>query len=110
MKDKGERMKDEHGRPYRETEIPIPLNLSVEVWFGYREGQDISVAVLSDGVNDLVRIDFSFDDLYHAMCAPSEETTEERRLLDAAADVRRKKSMLNRMAKFVTDKGYKFTD
>lgn len=91
-------------REHRETEIPINLNLSVEVWFGYRKN-DISVAVLTDGVNDVVTCHFTWDDLYYAM-----DYDEPNKKLQAQAKRevnKHKKAVLKSMKRFIESKGYR---
>jgi len=90
----------------RINEFPINLNLSVEVWFGYRH--DISIAVLTDGVNDVVTRHFTWDDLYAEIgsCDHLEPTPE---LLRSAKlqTKNRQKQILKRMIAFANEKGIK---
>jgi hypothetical protein len=87
-------------------EIPIDLNLSVEVWFGYGDGNDISVAVLQDGVNDVVTRHYSFDELYADLFA-HEEPNERLREKDELYKANRGKKILKRMKAFACGKGIK---
>lgn len=88
----------------RINEVPINLNLSVEVWFGYKKGQDISIAVLGDGVNDIVTRHFSFEELYEDI--DYEEPLESLRDTAALESVNHKKAILKRMREFVKEKGF----
>ena len=90
-------------REKRSNEIPISLDLSVEVWFGY-DG-DISVTVLKDGVNKVVTRHFSWDELLDDL--DYVEPNESLRELADLQGANHKKAILKRMRAFVKGRGIK---
>lgn len=90
---------------HRCNAVGIDLRLSVEVWFGHC-GNDISVAVLQDGVNDVVTMNLTWDDLYCGIGDASDEPVASLREQAALCISNHKKAVLKSMQAFIKKTGY----